>query len=63
MELSAGDILLLCIDGLSDKVRPEEMAEGLAAPALREAVESLIALANDRGGQDNITALAARIEA
>ena len=63
VELSAGDILLLCTDGLSDKVRPEEMAERLAAPGLREAVEGLIALANERGGQDNITALAGRIEA
>ena len=63
VELSAGDVLLLCTDGLSDKVRPEEMAERLAAPGLREAVEGLIALANERGGEDNITALAARIEA
>jgi serine/threonine protein phosphatase PrpC len=63
VELSAGDILFLCTDGLSDKVRPEEMAERLAAPGLREAVEGLIALANERGGEDNITALAGRIEA
>ncbi|HEY3122770.1 MAG TPA: protein phosphatase 2C domain-containing protein, partial [Thermoanaerobaculia bacterium] len=63
VEVSAGDVLLLCTDGLSDKVRPEEMAERLAVPGLREAVEGLIALANERGGEDNITALAGRIEA
>jgi protein phosphatase len=63
VDLSPGDLLLLCTDGLSDKVRPQEMAERLATLGLREAVESLIALANERGGEDNITALAARIEA
>ncbi len=63
VDVSPGDLLLLCTDGLSDKVRPEEMAERLATLGLREAVESLIALANERGGEDNITALACRIEA
>jgi serine/threonine protein phosphatase PrpC len=62
IDVSPGDFLLLCTDGLSDKVRPEEMAERLATLGLREAVESLIALANERGGEDNITALAGKIE-
>ncbi len=63
VDVSPGDLLLLCTDGLSDKVRPEEMAERLATLGLREAVEGLIALAIERGGEDNITALACRIEA
>lgn len=62
VDVSPGDFLLLCTDGLSDKVRPEEMAERLATLTLREAVGSLIALANERGGEDNITALAGKIE-
>jgi len=62
IELEAGDLLLLCTDGLSDKVKAEEMAEALRTRSLREAVERLIALANDRGGDDNITVLAARVE-
>jgi len=62
IDLTSGDLLLLCTDGLSEKVRPEEMAEQLSAGSLSEAVESLIALANERGGEDNITALAARVE-
>lgn len=63
VDVSPGDFLLLCTDGLSDNVRPEEMAEQLAKLGLREAVESLIALANERGGEDNVTALAGKIEA
>jgi PPM family protein phosphatase len=62
VEVSPGDILFLCTDGLSDKVRSEEMAGKLASKDLRWAVESLIALANERGGEDNITALPCRIE-
>ena len=62
VEVSTGDVLFLCTDGLSDKVRPEEMAGKLASKDLRWAVESLIGLANERGGEDNITALACRIE-
>ena len=63
VDLSPGDLLLLCTDGLSDKVRPEEMAERLVTAGLPEAVDGLIWLANERGGEDNITALAGRIEA
>jgi serine/threonine protein phosphatase PrpC len=62
IELVAGDLLLLCTDGLSEKVKREELAEAFRARSLPDAVTSLIALANDRGGDDNITLLAARVE-
>jgi serine/threonine protein phosphatase PrpC len=62
VDLEKGDVLLLCTDGLSDKVRPEEMAEALRSRSLSEAVQELIALANARGGEDNITLEAARVE-
>jgi serine/threonine protein phosphatase PrpC len=58
----SGDVLLLCTDGLSTKVRAEEMAGRLKQLPLSEAVNALIEEANARGGEDNITALAARIE-
>ena len=50
-----GDTLLLCTDGLSEKVEPPELAAALAGPDLAAAVRSLVALANERGGEDNIT--------
>jgi len=61
IELENGDCLLLCTDGLSEKVKPEELARALQSPDLPAAVNGLIDLANERGGEDNITALAARI--
>jgi serine/threonine protein phosphatase PrpC len=61
IELEAGDGLLLCTDGLSEKVKPPELARALGDADLEAAVRGLIDLANERGGEDNITALAARI--
>jgi PPM family protein phosphatase len=62
VDLEKGDLLLLCTDGLSNKVRPGEIAEALRSQPLPEAVQELIALANARGGEDNITVEAARVE-
>lgn len=62
MNLKDGDIVLLCSDGLSNKVRGEEMIE-IASPSwtLKEVCEALTSLANNRGGEDNITVVAARV--
>ncbi|MCI0488670.1 MAG: Stp1/IreP family PP2C-type Ser/Thr phosphatase [Blastocatellia bacterium] len=52
------DIMILCSDGLSNKVRAEEMKQIIdRAPTLKDACESLIQIANQRGGEDNITVL------
>ena len=54
--LEWGDVILLCSDGLSNHVRPEDMSRILqGTPNLRKAAEYMIALANHRGGDDNIT--------
>lgn len=53
-----GDYLLLCTDGLSNKVEAEMMRELIVADStLEEKVIQLIDLANERGGEDNITAV------
>ncbi len=55
------DIVVLCSDGLSNKVRPEEMNQLIHdAPSLKEACDLLIDLANQRGGEDNITVIVAQ---
>ena len=60
--LHRGDILLLCSDGLSGKLRAEEMREIVAAAEgdLEDACTELVAEANARGGEDNITVILAR---
>ncbi|MDZ5474389.1 Stp1/IreP family PP2C-type Ser/Thr phosphatase [Bacillus sp. 31A1R] len=52
-----GDILLLCSDGLSNKVSTDEMVTILnnREIVLEERATSLINLANEHGGEDNIT--------
>ncbi len=61
--LNHGDTVLLCSDGLSGRVRAEEMLEIVTKGAtLREACEALIQLANDRGGEDNITVVLAQFD-
>ena len=58
-----GDILLLCSDGLSGKLRAEEMQQIVASSKgdLGRACEMLVHEANDRGGEDNITVVLAKI--
>jgi len=61
--LRRGDVLLLCSDGLSGLVRPEDMARIVDEELdLSVACDRLIAMANDQGGPDNITVVAARFE-
>ncbi|WP_174733882.1 Stp1/IreP family PP2C-type Ser/Thr phosphatase [Mesobacillus harenae] len=51
-----GDLLLLCSDGLSNKVAQTEMEEVLSQTSpLEDRGAELIALANQYGGEDNIT--------
>ncbi|MFN8174828.1 MAG: Stp1/IreP family PP2C-type Ser/Thr phosphatase [Solirubrobacteraceae bacterium] len=58
----AGDVLLLCSDGLTTMVGPDEVAEILrGAPTLRDAGERLVAAANAAGGRDNITVVLFRL--
>lgn len=56
-----GDIFLLCSDGLSNLVVPEEIGTIVSALSPSEAGKFLIELANLRGGPDNITVLIARV--
>jgi protein phosphatase len=61
--LRQGDVLLLCSDGLSGLVRPDDMARVVEEELdLSVACDRLIAMANDQGGPDNITVVAARFE-
>jgi PPM family protein phosphatase len=59
----AGDVYLLCSDGLTSMVSEDDVAAVLRDHTdLRGAGEALIAAANQAGGRDNITVVLVRIE-
>lgn len=62
VEWSEGDVLLLCSDGLSNLIGPEELrhflveaAQAWTTPRVESIADELIGLALERGGPDNIT--------
>jgi len=55
-----GDAFLLCSDGLHSYLEPREIA-GLMAKGPEAATRSLVDLANERGGRDNITTVAVEL--
>jgi protein phosphatase len=50
-----GDCFVMCSDGMSNYVEPEELGRVLATTYYRKVPQLLVDLANDRGGDDNIT--------
>ncbi|MBL8610454.1 MAG: Stp1/IreP family PP2C-type Ser/Thr phosphatase [Myxococcales bacterium] len=59
-----GDVYILCSDGLSGMVQDDDIRRIVAATDdIRETCNQLIAKANERGGEDNVTAVVIRIEA
>jgi serine/threonine protein phosphatase PrpC len=64
VDLCSGDVMLLCSDGLSNKISAEEMRDIVvrAGADLVSGCRHLIEMANRRGGEDNITALLAAFD-
>ena len=62
-QVLAGDIYLLCSDGLTDMVNDEEIHLTLSkySANLAHAAENLVRLANKYGGKDNISVVLAQI--
>ena len=50
-----GDCFVLCSDGLSNYMEGDEIAKVMTAHFYKQVPALLIALANDRGGEDNVT--------
>jgi protein phosphatase len=63
-DASPEDIFLLCSDGLNDMVDDADIELALAELGcdLELAAATLVEMANDNGGQDNISVLLARVE-
>lgn len=56
-QVQEGDVYLMCSDGLSNMVSDSEMQEIVNQADLESAARALVDLANDRGGDDNITVI------
>jgi serine/threonine protein phosphatase PrpC len=63
VRLHEGDRLLLCSDGLTDLVQDDEILAILEEQPQETACQTLIALANERGGHDNITLISIQVPA
>src|SRR5260370_747231 len=62
LSLRSRDCLLLCSDGLTRHVSDDEIRDILLpAPRLDAACKTLVDLANERGGADNITVMVAGV--
>jgi protein phosphatase len=60
-ELTIGDALLLCSDGLTRYVPDEELLKLINEEChAKDACDKFISLSNERGGKDNITAVLAK---
>jgi protein phosphatase len=58
----AGDLFLICSDGLTSMISDDELASILrSASSLDEAADSLVRAANQSGGKDNITVVLFRL--
>jgi serine/threonine protein phosphatase PrpC len=59
--IAPSDKLVLCSDGLTRRVVDHEIAQIVNGSPPAQAVRQLVDLANERGGEDNITVVAVRI--
>ena len=60
--LVAGDAVVLCTDGLWGTTEDGEIARVVSQHSAQVAADRLVALANERGGPDNITVIVVKVE-
>ena len=61
VDLEPGDLIVLCSDGLHGRVSDLEIARVASANSPERTAKELVRLANDAGGQDNITVVVGRV--
>lgn len=60
-EISVGDYVILCTDGLTNVIDDEELVCAVGSHPPAEAAHKLIELANQRGAPDNVTVVIALV--
>jgi serine/threonine protein phosphatase PrpC len=58
-----GDVFILCSDGLANMMEDTEILEVVRHVPLTDVPKTLVDLANERGGDDNITVVAVQVQA
>ena len=63
-ELRAGDLYLLCSDGLTDMVEDAEIKKTLqlSSSNVEDAADNLVRCANEHGGRDNVSVIVVRVQ-
>ena len=62
LRIEEGDTILLCSDGLTNMLSEEHILSVISsAPSLKDCAHTLVRLANDAGGTDNISVVLAKI--
>ena len=61
LEKQPGDVYLICSDGLSEYVEADQMRRVLLSRSLEEAADTLLQMALDGGGRDNISLVLAEV--
>ncbi len=61
LSLEKSDVLLICTDGLWGQLSETELTYVLSSQAPANACESLVRLAKEHGGPDNVTLQIARV--
>ena len=62
IQVFEGDTVTICSDGLTDKVSPEEILQIVNRERPEKACHLLVDLANDRGGDDNISVITIKVK-
>jgi protein phosphatase len=57
LSVQAGDCFVLCSDGLSNYLSVDEVGQVLTSHFYRDVAPIFVQMANDRGGDDNVTCL------
>ena len=62
LQCCKGDILVIASDGLTNPISPEDISEIVQSKRPAKACRILVGMANQRGGDDNITLIVIRVK-
>jgi protein phosphatase len=61
LELKDGDIIILCTDGVWDKIEDEEILNTVLSKEIEDPAYTLVEKANNYGGEDNSTVVVVKV--